>query len=105
MVLQGARGILAASIILPILSVVAVFLRLLARKRKRAPLQSDDWTAIASLVFEYSYIDGIAFADSWLKIVALGIFISAIYAACTGLHGVTSPMAPSSWVRFKKVSV
>ena len=50
MVLQGARSILAASIILPILAMIAVSLRVVARKKKALSLRSDDWTIVLSLV-------------------------------------------------------
>ena len=56
MIPQGARGILAASIILPILAFIAVSLRIVARRKRAASLQSDDWTIIVTLVVHSCYL-------------------------------------------------
>ena len=53
MVPQGARGILAASIVLPILAFIAVSLRIVARRKRALSLQSDDWTIIVNLVIHH----------------------------------------------------
>ena len=42
MVPPGARGILTASILLPILAIITVVLRVLTRKKKAVALQSDN---------------------------------------------------------------
>jgi hypothetical protein len=49
-VTPAARGGLGADIILPILAIIAVVCRYLARKTKSLPLKEDDWTILAALV-------------------------------------------------------
>ena len=67
MVPPGARGILTASILLPILAIFTVALRILARKKKAVALQSDDWTIIVNLVIHTFYIHSIANANFSLE--------------------------------------
>ena len=50
MIPSGARGILAASITLSVLAILAVALRVLARRKVKASLQRDDWTIILNMV-------------------------------------------------------
>jgi hypothetical protein len=52
---QKASWNLAAAIILPIIDVIAVALRLLARRKQRLKLQLDDWLAIPALVSGCDY--------------------------------------------------
>ena len=41
-----------------------------------------------------------------LKIFVVGISVGAIYASCTGLHGISfDVMTERSWVRYRKVGV
>jgi hypothetical protein len=47
---QLASWNLAAAIVLPILDVVAVFLRLYTRRKQGQPLKVDDWLTIPALV-------------------------------------------------------
>jgi hypothetical protein len=47
---QRAPHVLAAAIILPFFSIVAVGLRMLARRRQKQHLHADDWLVIVALV-------------------------------------------------------
>lgn len=105
MVPPGAGGILAASIILPILTIVAVSLRVVARRKRKAPLQSDDWTIIVNLVITHSDYTKSFMLIIVSKIFVVGISVGAIYACCTGIHGVPfNLMDPETWGRYRKVS-
>lgn len=43
-------GFLVANVVLPFLAAIAVALRFIARIKKGAPLQMDDWTILVCLV-------------------------------------------------------
>lgn len=46
----SSSGVLSANIVLPILAIIAVVLRLIARRTKKQYLLSDDYTIIFALV-------------------------------------------------------
>lgn len=50
MVVAKAVGFLVASIILPLLTAVVIFLRVFAKKMKSQPLSADDYTIIITSV-------------------------------------------------------
>ena len=51
-------SLIAASIVLPVLDIIFVFLRFYTRRRQRQQLQADDWVTIPALVCNL-YVDHI----------------------------------------------